>query len=305
MPKNSRRRVLRLLVGLLGILALVPGCAAPAPPGDQDDRPLVLTTFSVLADLADQVGGGHVRVESITKVGAEVHGYEPTPSDLVRAQGADLILDNGLGLERWFERFLNSVDAPHVVLSEGVEPVDIRSGDYSGLPNPHAWMSPVAAQVYVDNIVAALSDLDPGHSADYERNGDRLNAELDDITTGFHADLAAAEANALVTCEGAFSYLARDLGLQEAFIWPVNSDAEGTPRQIRSVIDFVMEHEVPTVFCESTINPSAQEQVAEATGATLGGTLYVDSLSEADGPVPGFLDLIRHDLRVITEGLAA
>ncbi len=307
MPKNPRSAVRRRLcvgvcLSILGIL--LTGCAAPAQPGDTDERPLVLTTFSVLADLANEVGGGHVRVESITKIGAEIHGYEPTPSDLVGAQDADLILDNGLGLERWFERFLNSVDAPHVVLSEGVDPVDIRSGDYSGLPNPHAWMSPVAAQTYVSNTVAALSDLDPAHAAEYEANGRRLTTELGEIATDFRAGLQGAAAEALVTCEGAFSYLARDVGLQEAFIWPVNSDAEGTPRQIREVIDFVTEHDVPTVFCESTINPSAQEQVAAATGATLGGTLYVDSLSEADGPVPGFLDLIRYDLRVITEGLA-
>ncbi|TYC99689.1 metal ABC transporter substrate-binding protein [Arthrobacter echini] len=307
MPKYLRSTARRRLsagacLSILGIL--LTGCAAPAPPQDTDGRPLVLTTFSVLADLADEVGGGHVRVESITKIGAEIHGYEPTPSDLVGAQDADLILDNGLGLERWFARFLNSVDAPHVVLSEGVDPVDIRSGDYSGLPNPHAWMSPVAAQTYVANTVAALSDLDPAHAAEYEANGRRLTIELEEIATDFRAGLQGAAAEALVTCEGAFSYLARDVGLREAFIWPVNSDAEGTPRQIREVIDFVTEHDVPTVFCESTINPSAQEQVAAATGATLGGTLYVDSLSEADGPVPGFLDLIRYDLRVITEGLA-
>lgn len=294
-----------LAVWWVAMSLLVGGCsstAAPAAP--TDERPLVLTTFSVLADLADTVGGGHVRVESITKVGAEIHGYEPTPSDLVRAQDADLILDNGLGLERWFERFLRSVDAPHVVLSDGVEPVDIRSGDYAGRANPHAWMSPLAAQTYVDNAVRALSDLVPGHAAEFAANGQQLKDELGNLLDDFRADLAGIDAAALVTCEGAFSYLARDAGLDEAFIWPVNADTEGTPRQIRDVIGFVERNRVPTVFCESTVNPSAQEQVALATGAELGGLLYVDSLSVADGPVPTFLDLIRHDLETITEGLS-
>ncbi|MUK02187.1 metal ABC transporter substrate-binding protein [Vibrio cholerae] len=280
------------------------GCATVADAGgDSDGRPLVLTTFSVIADLADTVGGGHVRIESITKVGAEIHGYEPTPSDLVRAQDADLILKNGLGLERWFERFLQSVDAPHAVLSEGVEPVAIRSGDYTGRANPHAWMSPLAAQTYVDNTVRALSDLDPEHAADFEANGKRLKEDLAVLLTDFRADLAGIGSKALVTCEGAFSYLARDAGLDEAFIWPVNADSEGTPRQIREVIDFVRQNRVPTVFCESTVNPSAQEQVALETSADLGGTLYVDSLSDDAGPVPGFVDLLRHDLETITEGL--
>lgn len=299
-----------VLLGVAPVLLsglLLGGCAAQGPStvaaDPADDRPLVLTTFSVIADLVDTVGGGHVRVESITKIGAEIHGYEPTPSDLVRAADADLVVDNGLGLERWFERFLQSVDAPHVVLSDGVEPVDIRSGDYSGLPNPHAWMSPVAAATYVDNAVDALSALEPAHAADFAANGELLKDELAALLAGFRADLADADASALVTCEGAFSYLARDAGLEEAFLWPVNSDSEGTPRQIGNVIDFVEERRIPTVFCESTVNPSAQEQVALATGATLGGTLYVDSLSPADGPVPTFLDLLRHDLHTISEGL--
>ncbi|MHA7278859.1 metal ABC transporter solute-binding protein, Zn/Mn family [Arthrobacter sp. MDT2-2] len=305
MPQNQLRGRSGRTAAWCVAVVLLAGCAATAAPGaPADDRPLVLTTFSVLADLADTVGGGHVRVESITKVGAEIHGYEPTPSDLVRAQDADLILDNGLGLERWFERFLQAVDAPHAVLSDGVEPVDIRSGDYAGLANPHAWMSPRAAQTYVDNTVEALSGLAPEHAADFEANGLRLKDDLEDLLTSFREELDAADTAALVTCEGAFSYLARDAGLQEAFIWPVNSDTEGTPRQVRDVIGFVEENRVPTVFCESTVNPSAQEQVALATGAELGGTLYVDSLSEADGPVPTFLELIRYDLRTIAEGLA-
>ncbi len=288
----------------LAALVVLAGCAAsPGREAPEDDRPLVLTTFSVLADLAGTVAGGHVRVESITKVGAEIHGYEPTPSDLVRAQDADLILDNGLGLERWFERFLTAVDAPHVVLSDGVEPVDIRSGDYSGHANPHAWMSPVAAQVYVDNTVEALSGLAPQHASDFEANGQRLKGELAELLAAFRADIAGVGTPALVTCEGAFSYLARDAGLAEAFIWPVNADSEGTPRQIRDVIGFVEDHGVRTLFCESTVNASAQEQVALATGAELGGTLYVDSLSGPDGPVPTFLDLIRYDLETIAEGI--
>ncbi|MHA7245989.1 metal ABC transporter substrate-binding protein [Arthrobacter tecti] len=294
----------RLTVLLIVMTLVVASCGSPTvqrASGEEDPRPMVLTTFSVLADLTRTVAGNHIRVDSITKVGTEIHGYEPTPSDLINAQDADLILDNGFGLERWFERFVLSVDAPHVVLSDGVEPVDIRSGDYSGLPNPHAWMSPKAAQVYVDNIVRALSDLDPAHSAEFAANGQALKEELESLLD--HLRTSLADSGALVTCEGAFSYLARDAGLAEAFIWPVNSDNEGTPRQIKDVITFVEEHNVPTVFCESTVNPSAQQQVANATGAELAGPLYVDSLSGPDGPVPTFLDLLRYDINLIIEGL--
>ena len=298
---------LRIQVLLILTTLVLAGCGTPLverTSSHKDPRPVVLTTFSVLADLTRSVAGEHIRVESITKIGTEIHGYDPTPSDLVKAQDADLVLDNGLGLERWFERFVLSIDAPHVVLSEGVEPVDIRSGDYQGLPNPHAWMSPKAAQTYVDNIVTALSELDPAHSGDYQANGAGLKRELQGMLTALQNAFSTGEATpALVTCEGAFSYLARDAGIKEAFIWPVNSDTEGTPRQISDVISFVQEHNVPTVFCESTVNPSAQQQVARSTGAELAGPLYVDSLSEGNGPVPTFLDLLQHDIDLIIAGL--
>ena len=271
--------------------------------GGPDDRPLVLTTFTVLADMARNVGGGHVRVESVTDVGAEIHGYEPTPEDLTRGQGADLVLDNGLGLEAWFDQFMADVDAEHVVLSEGVVPIPIAGREDA--TNPHAWMSPSAGRVYVENIVDALRDLDPAHAEDYAANGRAYAAELEEVRQGLVAALGTlpAEHRVLVTCEGAFSYLARDAGLQEAYLWPVNAERQSTPRQVAAVIDRVREDDVPAVFCESTVNADAQLQVAAETGARYGGTLYVDSLSQPEGPVPTYLDLLRHDAAVIVAGL--
>src|SRR5690606_31060542 len=199
-----------------------------------DDRPLVLTTFTVLADIAQNVAGEHLAVESITKVGAEIHGYEPTPKDIARATEAQLILDNGLNLELWFEQFVEAVDAPHVVVSEGVEVIDITEDAYAGKPNPHAWMSPANVQIYVDNMVRAFSELDPEHAADFAAQGQAYKDELQTIQDEMVAELSALPENerALVTCEGAFSYLARDAGLTEAYIWPVNAEQQATPQQI-------------------------------------------------------------------------
>ncbi len=304
MPKDKRSPHLQqmgIVVLVLGLL--LSGCGAPPARQEPDNRPMVLTTFTVLADLVRTVAGDHVRVESITKIGAEIHGYEPTPSDLVNAQEADLILDNGLGLERWFQRFVQHVDAPRVVLSDGVAPLPITNGRYDGEPNPHAWMSPTAAKVYVNNAVVALTNLDPEHSADFQRNGDQLKADLDALMQDFRTAFTGKDATVLATCEGAFSYLARDAGLTEVYLWPVNAEAQGTPRQTQNVIQAVRDHNVPAVFCESTVNHEAQKLVAAESGAQLAGPLYVDSLSSAQGPVPGFLSLLRHDLTVIKEGL--
>ncbi len=270
------------------------------------DIPVVLTTFTVLADIAENVAGPHLRVESITKIGAEIHGYEPTPGDIRTAAEADLILDNGLNLEAWFAQFVETVDVPHVVVSDGVEVIDITEDAYAGLPNPHAWMSPLNVQTYVDTMAQAFSDLDPAHADAFAANAEAYKAELqqvqDELVAGL-ADLPDTQ-RALVTCEGAFSYLARDAGLEERYIWAVNAEQQATPQQIAATIEFVDDNDVPAVFCESTVSDRAMQQVVEATGAAYAGVLYVDSLSEADGPVPTYLDLIRYDARLILDALA-
>ena len=301
---------LALLAVGLGSCASGPGSGGAADPGansssNSSSKPIVLTTFTVLADIASNVAGEHLQVESITKFGAEIHGYEPTPGDLRRASQADLILDNGLGLEAWFEQFVSELDVPHVVVSDGVEPIQIGEGDYAGRANPHAWMSPSNVQRYVDAMVVAFSEMDPVHAADFERNGAAYNAELQAVQDELIARLDAVPENqrALVTCEGAFSYLARDAGLTERYLWAVNAEQQATPQQIAGVIEFVRENEVPAVFCESTVSDSAMRQVAEASGATFGGPLYVDSLSAADGPVPSYLELLRYDADLIADGL--
>ncbi|GAA0973203.1 metal ABC transporter substrate-binding protein [Nocardiopsis tropica] len=280
-------------------------CSAEAGQTRDDTRPLVLTTFTVLADMVGNVAGDRVEVASLTRPGAEIHGYEPTPDDLVRGQDADLIMENGLGLEAWFQQFTERVEAPTALLSEGIETIPISSGEYEGEPNPHAWMSPDNALVYVDNIRDALTELDPEGEAAYAEAAESYKAEISEVGDYLDTELAEVpeDARALVTCEGAFSYLARDAGLSERYLWPVNAETEGTPQQIASVTGFVRDNGVPTVFCESTVNDGTQRSVARETGAEMGGTLYVDSLSEADGPVPTYLDLIRHDAETIVAGL--
>lgn len=276
-----------------------------AEEGADDDRPTVLTTFTVLEDIAQNVAGDHLAVESITKVGAEIHGYEPTPGDIRKASEAELILDNGLNLEAWFGQFVEEVDAPHVVVTDGVEVVDIAEDAYAGLPNPHAWMSPLNVQVYVDNMADAFSEFDPDHASEYEANATAYKQELQQVQDELVSELSTLPENerALVTCEGAFSYLARDAGLTERYLWAVNAEQQATPKQIASVIEFVQDNDVPAVFCESTVSDEPMQRVVDATDAEFGGTLYVDSLSEADGPVPTYLELIRHDADIIVTAL--
>lgn len=275
---------------------------------DTDNRPVVLTTFTVLADIAQNVAGDKLDVQSITRIGAEIHGYEPTPSDIVKAQDADLILYNGFGLERWFEQFLGNVeDVPAVLLTEGIEPLSIAEGPYADKPNPHAWMSPRNALVYVENIRQAFVELDPDNAETYNANAAAYSEELRAIDESLAEDLSRLpeDQRFLVSCEGAFSYLARDYDLQEIYLWPINAERQFTPKQVQTVIEQVEANNVPTIFCESTVSDEGQKRVAETTGARFGGNLYVDSLSTEEGPVPTFIDLLEYDARVISNGLLA
>nr|WP_309501667.1 metal ABC transporter substrate-binding protein [uncultured Roseovarius sp.] len=279
---------------------------AVAATGASADKLKVVTTFTVLADMAQNVAGDAAEVVSITKPGAEIHGYEPTPRDIVRASDADLVLWNGMNLELWFEQFLRHLgDIPSATLTDGIDPISISSGSYQGQPNPHAWMGLDNALIYIDNITAALSTHDPDNAATYAANADRYKARLREVMEPLRAQIAAIPQAQrwLVTCEGAFSYLARDFGLQELYLWPMNADQVGTPQQVRSVIDGVREHDIPVVFCESTVRTAPAEQVARETGARYGGVLYVDSLSTADGPVPTYLDLLRVTSQTVVDGL--
>ena len=297
-----------MLKQILGLGAATFLTGALATGAFAEDRMKVVTTFTVLADMASNVAGDVADVVSVTKPGAEIHGYEPTPRDIVRASDADLILWNGMNLELWFEQFLSNLsDIPSATLTEGIVPIPIASGSYEGKPNPHAWMGLDNALIYIDNIVAAFSEHDPENADIYARNAEAYKEQLRATIEPLRAAISEIPANRrwLVTCEGAFSYLARDFGMQELYLWPMNADRVGTPQQVRSVIDGVRNNDIPVVFCESTVNTAPAEQVARETGVAYGGVLYVDSLSGPDGPVPTYLDLLTVTSRTVAEGLTA
>jgi manganese transport system substrate-binding protein len=267
---------------------------------------MILTTFTVLADMGQNVAGDKALVQSLVKPGAEIHGYEPTPKDLVRAQDADLILDNGLNLERWADRFYNSVPkVPHITLSSGVEPVAIAQDAQQGKPNPHAWMSPQNALLYVENIRKALATLDPANAEVYARNAAAYSQQIKALDRKLRKEVESLPSGQryLVSCEGAFSYIARDYGLKEVYLWAVNSEQQAAPQQIERVINTVKANQIPAVFCESTVNDKAQRQVAKETKAKFGGVFFVDSLSPPEGPASTYLKLLEHNITTLIQGL--
>lgn len=269
------------------------------------DKFKVVTTFTIIQDMAQNVAGDAAVVESITKHGAEIHNYQPTPKDILRTQSADLILWNGLNLENWFERFFeNMKDIPSVVISDGIQPISITEGEYSGMPNPHAWMSPSNALIYVDNIKQALIQYDPENAETYTRNAETYKNKIKALDQPLRERLANIPTNQrwLVTSEGAFSYLARDYDLQELYLWAINAEQQGTPQQVKNVIETVRANSIPVVFSESTVSDKPAKQISKETGARYGGVLYVDTLSGPNGPVPTYIDLLNTTVETIAKG---
>ncbi len=301
----TRREFPKLLAFPL-IAMLLTGC------GDAEKEPntgkkRVVTSFTIIADMAREVAGDAAVVESITKPGSEIHGYEPTPKDIVKAQSADLVLWNGLNLELWFEKFFQNVkDVPGVVLTEGIEPMGINEGPYTGKPNPHAWMSPANAVIYVENIRKALVKMDPANESTYNANAASYSAKIQALDEPVRQKLAAIpeQQRWLVSSEGAFSYLCANYDLKQLYLWPINADAQGTPQQVRKVIDAVRDNKIPVIFSESTVSDKPARQVAKETGVRYGGVLYVDSLTETDGPAPTYLKLLEANAETIVKGFA-
>ena len=302
--------MLHRAVGLsLAVLSLISSGCTQKSSTDQfiKDKPEVLTTFTVLADLARNVAGDRLKVRSIVKPGSEIHGYQPTPSDIEQASSADLIIENGLGLELWARKFTASAgDIPTVTLSDGMEPLLIAEDAYAGKPNPHAWMSPQRTMAYVDQLEQAFVQLDPAGADQFKANAVAYKQSLQRLDQELRSSLETipTERRVLVSCEGAFTYLASDYGLEEAYLWPVNAESQVTPKRMARLIETVRSRKIPAVFCESTVSDKAQKQVAAESGARFGGTFYVDSLSKADGPAPTLLKLQRHNVALLINGLA-
>lgn len=294
---------MRLLI--ISLICLLPNLSWATGTG-HDNKLKIVTTFSVIEDMVKNIVGPHADVVSITKRGAEIHGYRPTPRDIMETLDADIVFSNGLNLEAWFDQFIRHIgNVPNVTLTQGLEPIYVSEERGSDMANPHAWMSLNNAELYVQNIVNGLSQVDPFRSETYQQNGDAYIKALSASIDPLKAKLAQIDEAKrwLVTCEGAFGYLAKDLGLGELYIWPMNADQNGTPSQMRHVIETVRDHDIPVVFCESTISTEPALQIARETGARFGGVLYVDTLTDKEGPAATYKDLMVTTITRIVDEL--
>tara|TARA_Y100000591_G_scaffold193069_1_gene166952 strand:+ start:442 stop:1350 length:909 start_codon:yes stop_codon:yes gene_type:complete len=273
---------------------------------DKSNKKLLLVSFTVLEDIVKNIVGDEFDVKSITKPGMEVHGYQTTPSDLIKGSRAEVFIDNGFGFELWAEKFVSNLKVKRITMANNLKPLFIGEDAYKGKPNPHAWISPKRGIIYVDTLSRALSELKPESKTVFKKNAEIYKNKLLEIDEDFSLFLNTLKKNQkyLVSCEGAFTYLTNDYGLKEAYLWPVNAESQITPKRMAKVISLVKTNDIPAVFCESTVSSESQLAVARETGAKFGGNFFVDSLSEKNGPASSYIDLLNHNLNLIKQAFS-
>ena len=273
---------------------------------DKSNKKLLLVSFTVLEDIVKNIVGDEFDVKSITKPGMEVHGYQTTPSDLIKGSRAEVFIDNGFGFELWAEKFVSNLKVKRITMANNLKPLFIGEDAYKGKPNPHAWISPKRGIIYVDTLSRALSELKPQSKTVFKKNAEIYKNKLLEIDEDFSLFLNTLKKNQkyLVSCEGAFTYLTNDYGLKEAYLWPVNAESQITPKRMAKVISLVKTNDIPAVFCESTVSSESQLAVARETGAKFGGNFFVDSLSEKNGPASSYIDLLNHNLNLIKQAFS-
>lgn len=294
----------------IGALALA-GCSDTDTATEDSDTVQAVSTFSILTDIVEEIGGEHVEVHNLVPVGQDPHEYESNPSDTTALSDADVFFVNGLNLEGgeqgWAARMAESVnltDEQVVMASEGVEPLYLAEGVEDSV-NPHAFLDPNVGVIMAENVAAGLIEVDPDNAEAYEHNLSEYVDELTAIHDQYEEQIGTLEEErrVLVTSERAFQYVADRYDLEEGYIWAVDTDDIGTPDQIISLIDFVNEHEPPVLFLESNVTPSPMETVAADTGVEIHATLYSDELAPEGEPGDTYVGMLKENLNRIADGL--
>ena len=300
-----------LSVGLAGCAAMpfqmgLPFAERSVAPLKRDGRPLVLTGFTVMRSMAEAVACGRLQVESLLAPGQEIHAHQSGKREQSWLAQADLVLVHGLGLQPWLPPLLDGLpDLPTADVTAGIKPLMISSGPLAGQPDPHAWMSPTQALVYVNNIRDAFIRLDPANASTYQSCAQRYSAQLRRVDQQLRERLSTIPRaqRVLVSCEGSLAYLGADYELEQMYLWPPQAEPRVEPSRATAVAAEVRARGVPAVYCESTFDDSPQRDLADKAGVRFGGPLFTDSISGLDGLAPSYIELLRHNADLIKRGL--
>lgn len=288
----------------------------PAIPIQAEEKLKAVASFSVIADMVEQVGGDSVEVTQIVGPGGDAHVYEPTPNDAKLLASADVVFVNGLGFEGWLDRLVKASGyaAAPVILTEGIKPGTTAEGEHHGEADghdhggtdPHAWQSVALAQTYVANIAKGLCAADSAHCESYKVNAARYAGEL----AGLDAEIKAAveripaDRRVVISSHDAFGYFAREYGV--SFLAPegISTESEASAQDVARLIEQIRHDKASALFVENISDPRLIEQIARETGLKIGGELYSDALSPKDGPAPTYLAMMRHNIGLLAAAMA-
>jgi zinc/manganese transport system substrate-binding protein len=281
--------------------SVLAACMLMSGPALAQDKPVAVATFSILADLTQRVAGDHAQVLTLVGPNGDAHVFEPGPKESAELAHADLLIANGLGFEPWLQRLedASGFNGKVVLASDGVTPLAAEGVD------PHAFQDLANAQIYVANIAKGLSEAAPDHAADFKANADTLIAEIAALDQQLKAEFGAIpqERRRVLTSHDAFHYFGRAYGIEFVSVQGLSTEAEPTADDLVKVVRQARDGHLSAIFLENMSDPRLAETVAQETGLRVGGELYADALSEADGPAPDYLSLVRHNAQQLLAGM--
>src|SRR5687768_4995917 len=294
--------------------AVLAACILASGPASAQDKPVAVVTFSILADLTQRIAGDHAQVLTLVGPNGDAHVFEPGPRESAELARADVLIANGLGFEPWLQRLedASGFKGKVLVASDGVAPLAAEEEEgeahedegHEGI-DPHAFQDLGNAQIYVANIAKGLSEVAPDHAADFKANADKLIAEIAALDRQLKADFAAIpqEKRRVLTSHDAFHYFGRAYGIEFVSVQGLSTEAEPTADDLVKVVRQARAGDLSAIFLENMSDPRLAETVARESGVRMGGALYADALSEADGPAPDYLSLVRYNARQLLSGM--
>lgn len=312
------KRIIGIIVALVVVVAVAFGLMHRNDQSDgraADGRLNVVSSFSIINQISEEIGGKYVNAHTITAIGADQHDYDPTPTDVKRTQDAAIVFANGLNLEKggsgWFDKLMKTTDkhAGKEIfnVTDGIKTIKLTTAGVAGQDNPHAWNGVLEGKTYAANIAEVLEKKDPAHKAYYAKRATAYEAKLQKLYDKWHAKFAAlpADDKKLVTQEGAMAYFARDFGLKPYFIWEIDTESNGTPSQIRTLVEALQGEKVRATFVEQGESDKPMQTVISQINSHIAGELWTDSVSKKSGVVPTYYDLLNHNAQTIYDGLTS
>lgn len=311
--RHNFKKIIFCVVMMTVVLA---GCTSKEnnKQGVESNKLLLVASFSIIYDILQEVGGDLVEVHSMVPIGTAPHEYEPLPTDIKKATEADALFYNGLNLEGGQEGWFLGKLVPTVHKEEskvyevmrGVDPMYLSSEDGKEQEmNPHAFLSPIVGMTMVENVMDALVEIDPRNAETYKKNGEEFLQKLHEIDEMYKEKIAKIppEKRILVTSERAFQYMTSHYGLQEGYIWTIDTEENGTPHQIKNLVQFIQDNNITALFVESNVDKRPMETVANETGAKIVGEVYSDELGRLGSEGETYTGFLTSNIETIYEGL--